>query len=113
MVSKLIHVPKEDIDTKMAGKGLTESGPEKEEAMELAKEGFPGDPGGPFTRLNIHSAPERPEDAFVAINYCGRWFYIKNTDIASKIIFSSILGVLSMAETGTSQGVPILTLPVQ
>ena len=68
---------------------------------------------GEFSKLHIRSAPTPPEDAFVAVNYHGCWFYIENRDIRSKVIFSSILGILAMAETGTSTGVPILTLPVQ
>jgi hypothetical protein len=66
-----------------------------------------------FKDFHIYSKDECPQNAFVAIRYCGHWFFIENTDIRSKIIFSSVLGVLSMAETATTTGVPILTLPVQ
>ena len=66
-----------------------------------------------FKNFNIYSNDECPQNAFVAIKYCGHWFFIDSQDIYSKLIFSSILGVLSMAETGTTTGVPILTLPVR
>ena len=67
----------------------------------------------PIRNFKVHSSKEYPRNAFVAVKYCGTWYYIDNRDFNSKIIFSSILGVLSMAEPNTSAGVPILTLPVQ
>lgn len=61
----------------------------------------------------IHSSPERPSDAFVAVKNRGYWFYINDTDLISKEVFSAIAAILSMSETGTKEGAPILTLPVQ
>jgi hypothetical protein len=67
------------------------------------------------TSLNftIWSSKEHPKDTFVEINTNGSWFYIKGDDFASIRIFSRMQGILSMQETGTSQGTPVLTLPVQ
>ena len=64
-------------------------------------------------KLKINWAVERPKNAFVAIKHCGLWFYIEEADYHSKDAFSSTEGILSMSETGTKEGVPILTLPVQ
>lgn len=64
-------------------------------------------------KLTIKNLKERPRDAYVAIKHCGFWFYIDDKDLSSKDIFSGTEGILSMAEKTTTQGVPILTLPVQ
>ncbi|MGA2223599.1 MAG: hypothetical protein ABSH41_04055 [Syntrophobacteraceae bacterium] len=93
LMSGLIHVPNDEKNA--ARKGLQNA------SYELLK------------NFKIYSKDEHPQNAFVAIRYCGHWFFIDNGDIYSKIVFSSILGVFSMAETGTSTGVPVLTLPVQ
>lgn len=61
----------------------------------------------------IHYDENRPSDAFVRVKHGDLWFYIKDTDYDSKDIFTSTQVFLSMFETGTTQGVPVLTLPVQ
>jgi hypothetical protein len=64
-------------------------------------------------KLTISSAKQCPANAFVAIPYRGYWFYIDDNDYESKDAFSSTQGIFSMSETGTKEGTPILTLPVQ
>jgi hypothetical protein len=61
----------------------------------------------------IYSDKNRPSDAFVAVKHGDYWFYIKNTDYGTKDMFTSTQVILSMFETGTTQGTPVLTLPVQ
>jgi hypothetical protein len=61
----------------------------------------------------IYSDKHRPSDAFVAVKHGDYWFYIKDTDYDTKDIFTSTEVILSMFETGSSQGAPVLTLPVQ
>ena len=63
--------------------------------------------------FKIKFSKERPSDAFVKIWQHDYWFYIDETDIESKNVFSSTEEILSMAETGPAQGAPVLTLPVQ
>lgn len=63
--------------------------------------------------FTIHYDNSRPSDAFVAVKHGDLWFYIKDTDYDSKDIFTSTEVFLTMFETGTTQGVPVLTLPVQ
>jgi len=76
---------------------------------EKKKEALDGD-GMVF---EINSMKEHPPDAFVAVQSHGFWFYIREADIISKQVFSFTAGIISMSETGTSQGTPVLTLPVQ
>jgi len=71
---------------------------------------------GPVTHQKmfaIYSDKHRPSDAFVTVKHGGYWFYIKDTDYDSKDMFTSTEVFLSMFETGTTQGTPVLTLPVQ
>jgi hypothetical protein len=69
-------------------------------------------PHGPIRPLiRIGSAADRPDDAFVAVRYRNRWFYIDDRDIASKRLFSFLMFVFTLVETGGKEGPPILTIP--
>ena len=63
------------------------------------------------SRISIKSSKEKPEDTFLAIEYRDYWFYIEDTDFHSKRMFSFLLFLFTLAESG-SQGIsPVLTLP--
>lgn len=62
-------------------------------------------------RVVIHSSTSRPEDAFIAIEYRDHWFFIEDTDFRSKRIFSFLLFLFTLAESGSQGLAPILTLP--
>ena len=59
----------------------------------------------------IYSDKKEPDDAFVAIMYRDHWFYIQDTDYRSKRIFSFLLFLFTLAETGPQGLSPVLTLP--
>jgi len=61
--------------------------------------------------IRIHSGESRPEDALVAVPYQGNWFWIDHTDVASKRIFSFLMMLLSLTETGGKSGAPIVAIP--
>lgn len=62
-------------------------------------------------QIVIHSSQEKPEDAFIAIEYRDYWFFIEDTDFESKRIFSFLLFLFTLAESGPNGLAPILTLP--
>jgi hypothetical protein len=66
--------------------------------------------------LKIHSSRNAPDRANIAVQHRGRWFYVDDTDLASKRIFQRIqilfLTRLSEATRGT-QTAPLLTIPVK
>ncbi len=62
-------------------------------------------------RFYIKSSKEEPDDAFLAIEYHDYWFYIEDTDFRSKRIFSFLLFLFSLAESGSQGLVPLITLP--
>ena len=62
--------------------------------------------------LHVLSGPIRPDDAFVAVSYQGEWYWVANDDWRSKRTFSSILFLLTLADT-SGKGLPVLTIPAQ
>jgi hypothetical protein len=69
-------------------------------------------PHGPIPPLiQIGSSPDRPADAFVAVPYRGHWFWIDDRDIPSKRLFSFIMFIFTLVETGSKESPPIITIP--
>ena len=61
--------------------------------------------------IRVQSGASRPEDALVAVPYRDDWFWIDDTDIASKRMFSFLMLLFSLTETGERTGAPIVTVP--
>ncbi|MFQ5482996.1 MAG: hypothetical protein ACE5ER_09575, partial [Nitrospinaceae bacterium] len=62
--------------------------------------------------MQVHSSPVRPDNAMVAVNYRGWWFYLDDGDLNSKSTFS-LLSQLFYLQAGDAKVVaPTLTLPV-
>ena len=63
--------------------------------------------------MHVHSGNERPKDPFAAIQYRGYWFWIDQSDLASKRSFSFLMGIFNFAETGKPENLPLVTIPAQ
>ena len=61
--------------------------------------------------LRINSGPEAPADVYAAVRYRDHWFWIDDKDIASKSIFTFLLILFSLAETGQAAASPVVTVP--
>jgi hypothetical protein len=61
----------------------------------------------------IGSAPERPADVFLTVPYRGYWFWIDDRDMPSKRLFSFLMFIFTLVETGGKEGAPVLTIPTQ
>jgi hypothetical protein len=61
--------------------------------------------------IKIHSGKDRPENAFVSVPYSGQWFWIDNRDHPSKSMFSFLMIIFSLTDTGAAKGQPLLTIP--
>lgn len=61
--------------------------------------------------FRVHSGGSAPADAYVAVRYRDRWFWIDDRDIASKRVFTFLRMFTSIAETGVAPQVPVLTIP--
>ncbi|MGZ5063085.1 MAG: hypothetical protein ACXWHB_15670 [Usitatibacter sp.] len=61
--------------------------------------------------IRIHSGDAAPERAFVSVAYQGHWFWIDETDYASKGMFSFVMMIFSLMDTAAPRGQPIVTVP--
>jgi hypothetical protein len=61
--------------------------------------------------LRVHSGVERPADAFVTIHYQAHWFWIDDTDLESKGVFSFLMFLFTLTESGGGSASPVLTVP--
>jgi hypothetical protein len=64
--------------------------------------------------LHIRRATRKPGNASVAVPYRNAWFYIADTDLATKQYFQmlQVLWSVAIAQTAATQLAPILTVPV-
>jgi len=62
--------------------------------------------------IRILSSPQKPDDAFAAVPYGKDWYWIDDKDFASKKLFSFIMFLFILTDTGDRQGAPIITVPV-
>ena len=62
--------------------------------------------------MTIHSQQSRPENAFIAVQHRGSWFYIADDDHTSKATWG-LLNILFALQSASAQGKsPLLTLPI-
>jgi hypothetical protein len=62
--------------------------------------------------VRIHSSKEKPSDSFVCMNYRDHWFWIDDRDRQSKTIFSFLMILFSLVETGAPPQAPTITVPI-
>jgi hypothetical protein len=63
--------------------------------------------------LQVRSSETEPVDAFVAVPYRGRWFYVDDDDLDSKRTLGALISLIRLEiGAGGAQNVPVLTLPV-
>ncbi len=61
--------------------------------------------------IRIHSSSEKSGDAFVSVSYRNSYFWIDDRDLMSKKIFSFLMFVFTLLETGEKGTAPIVTVP--
>ena len=61
--------------------------------------------------MRILSSPHKPDDAFAAVPYGQDWYWIDDKDFASKRLFSFIMFLFTLTDTGEKQGAPVITVP--
>jgi hypothetical protein len=66
-------------------------------------------PATPLVR--VRSGAAAPPETYAAVPYKGYWYWIEDNDIASKRVFSFLLILFSLAETGQGAAAPIVTVP--
>ena len=66
---------------------------------------------GVVRMISIHSGKSVPSDAFVSVKYENSWFWIDKGDLESKQMFSLIMMLFTMVDTGPRENQPVLTIP--
>jgi hypothetical protein len=61
--------------------------------------------------IRIRSSSGKPGDAFVSVPYRNSYFWIDDRDLMSKRIFSFLMFVFTLVETGDKGTAPIVTVP--
>lgn len=72
--------------------------------MESEGEGIKG------PMIHILCSKGRPDDSFAAVSYRDHWFWIDDRDYRSKKLFSFLMFVMTLTETGGKEGAPIMTI---
>jgi hypothetical protein len=91
-----IEVPAAHVEEKRVGPAYTD-------------QAVAGESIGPLIR--IRSSSEKPADAFVVVPYRNSYFWIDDRDLMSKKIFSFLMFVFTLVETGEKGTTPIVTVP--
>jgi len=61
--------------------------------------------------IDVRYSTEAPEDAFVKVKYKDHWYYIDDRDFRSKVVFTFVMVLFSLTESGESRGLPLVTIP--
>ncbi len=67
--------------------------------------------GGNRRLVRITSSREKPENTFVAVNYRDYWYSIDDRDFASKSVFTFVMILFSLTESGDNARMPVVTIP--
>jgi hypothetical protein len=64
-------------------------------------------------RVRIHSGKDKPAAAFAAVRYRDHWFWIEDGDWPTKRALTAIMFFFTLAETGSPERLPLITIPAQ
>jgi hypothetical protein len=63
--------------------------------------------------IQIRCSKSKPADAFVTVSYRDHWFWIDDRDLKSKRVFSFMMMLFTLADTGEKEPPPLITIPAQ
>jgi hypothetical protein len=63
--------------------------------------------------VRIHSGKDKPADTFAAVPYRGHWFWIDDGDLKTKRALTAVMFFFTLAETGDTGKLPLITIPAQ
>jgi len=60
--------------------------------------------------FQVYSSAKKPCDPFISVCYEGRWFWIEKSDSRSKRTLAYLLVLLALADTGSKENLPVITI---
>lgn len=63
--------------------------------------------------VRIHSGKDKPADAFAAVRYRDYWFWVDNGDLQTKRALTVVMFFFTLADTGSPEKLPLITIPAQ
>lgn len=63
--------------------------------------------------VRIHSGTEKPKSAFAAVRYRDHWFWVEDGDWQTKRALTAVMFFFTLAETGGTENLPLITIPAQ
>lgn len=75
---------------------------------------FSGASGAPLERrARIHSGVDKPSNVFAAVRYRDHWFWVDESDWQTKRALVAVMFFFTLADTGTAEKLPLITIPAQ
>jgi len=63
--------------------------------------------------VRIHSGKEEPTAAYTKVRYRNHWFWIDDGDWQTKRAMTAIVFFFTLADTGGTERLPLITIPAQ
>jgi hypothetical protein len=63
--------------------------------------------------VRIHSGKDKPAHSFAAVRYRDHWFWIEDGDFQTKRALTAVMFFFTLAETGDTGKLPLITIPAQ
>ena len=64
-------------------------------------------------RVRIRSGKKKPAQAFAAVRYRDHWFWVENGDLQTKRALTVVMFIFTLAESGSPEKLPLITIPAQ
>jgi hypothetical protein len=63
--------------------------------------------------VRIHSGKQKPGSTFAAVRYRDHWFWVDNGDLQAKRALTVLVFFFTLADTGSAEKLPLITIPAQ
>jgi hypothetical protein len=73
----------------------------------------PPAPEGSQNNVRIYSGKDKPAGAFAAVRYRDHWFWVDNGDLRTKRALTVVMFFFTLADTGSPEKLPLITIPAQ